>query len=364
VPIFSAFDESCMRRALVLAERGLFSTDPNPRVGCVVARGAEVVGEGWHRMAGEPHAEVLALAAAGEQARGATLYVTLEPCSHHGRTPPCAEAVIKAGVARVVCAHQDPHQRVNGSGIAILRAAGVVVDIGLLAEEARKLNPGFCKRHESGWPWVRVKLAASLDGRTALADGTSRWITGEEARQDVQQWRARSSAVVTGVGTVLADDPRLDVRVATGLQPTRQPLRVVLDTHGRTPANARVLAPPGECWVCVGPDRSAALGGRGIQVRELPVNGPGIDLTALLAKLAEREANEVWVEAGPSLAGAFVSAGLIDELVLYLAPCLLGAGSRGLVELPAIGRIEDGPRFRFADVRRFGDDMRIIALPR
>jgi diaminohydroxyphosphoribosylaminopyrimidine deaminase/5-amino-6-(5-phosphoribosylamino)uracil reductase len=364
VPVFSAFDESCMRRALALAERGLFSTDPNPRVGSVVARGPELVGEGWHRVAGEPHAEVLALAAAGEQARGATLYVTLEPCSHHGRTPPCVDALIKAGVARVVCAHQDPNRRVNGSGIASLRAAGIAVDIGLLADEARSLNPGFCKRHETGRPWVRVKLAASMDGRTALADGTSRWITGEEARQDVQQWRARSSAVVTGIGTVLADDPRLDVRIATGLQPARQPLRIVLDTQGRTPAAARVLAPPGECWVCVGPDRSAALGGQGMQVLELPVRGPGIDLAALLATLAKREANEVWVEAGPGLAGAFVAQGLVDELVLYLAPRLLGADGRALVGLPAIGRIEDGPRFRFADMRRFGDDLRIIALPR
>jgi diaminohydroxyphosphoribosylaminopyrimidine deaminase/5-amino-6-(5-phosphoribosylamino)uracil reductase len=363
VSAFSAFDESCMRRALTLAERGLFSTDPNPRVGCVVARAEVVVGEGWHARAGEPHAEVLALAMAGDKARGATLYVTLEPCSHHGRTPPCVDALIKSGIARVICAHQDPNPQVNGRGIETLRAAGVAVEVGLLADVARALNPGFVGRHESGRPWVRVKMAASLDGRTALADGTSRWITGAEARADVQHWRARSSAVVTGIGTVLADDPRLDVRMATGEEPARQPLRVVLDSRGRTPQRARILAPPGECWVCIAAGQSSASASAGLSLHELPATSAGLDLTALLARLVAREANEVWVEAGPRVAGAFVAQGLIDELVLYVAPNLLGPGARPLFELPAIGRIEDGARFRFADVKRLGDDLRIIAVP-
>jgi diaminohydroxyphosphoribosylaminopyrimidine deaminase/5-amino-6-(5-phosphoribosylamino)uracil reductase len=363
VPAFSAFDESCMRRGIALAERGLYTTEPNPRVGCVIARGTEIVGEGWHRRAGEAHAEVLALAQSGERARGATVYVTLEPCNHYGRTPPCVDALIRAGVGRVICAEADPNPRVNGGGIERLRSAGIEVDVGLLADAAHTLNPGFLKRHASGRPWVRVKLAMSLDGRTALASGESRWITGEEARADVQHWRARSSAVVTGVGTVLADDPRLDARHPSLGDQVVQPLRVVLDSHGRMRATARILAPPGECWICVGPGEASSAGGPGVAVRELPMAQSGLDLTALLAMLVEREANEVWVEAGPSVAGAFIREGLVDELVLYVAPRLLGSDARPLVVLPAIERIADGPHWRYTDVRQIGADLRIIAIP-
>lgn len=360
---FTPFDESCMRRALALAALGLESTDPNPRVGCVIARGGEVIGEGWHRRPGEPHAEVLALKDAGVRARGATVYVTLEPCSHHGRTPPCADALIAAGIARVVAASRDPDPRVNGSGNDKLRAAGIEVETGLLADEAQALNPGFFKRHRAGRPWVRVKLAMTLDGRTALADGASRWITGENARADVQRWRARSSVIVTGIGTVMADDPRLDVRVPSADGVMRQPLRVVLDSHARTPANARILAPPGECWVCVGAD-APEFREAGAVVRKLPLAGEGIDLAALLSLLTESGANEVWVESGPRLAGAFIARGLADELVLYVAPRMLGPDARPLAQIPSIGRIDDGPRWRYTDVQRFGDDLRIIAVPR
>lgn len=364
MPGFSAFDESCMRRALALAQLGLYSTDPNPRVGCVIARDEDIVGEGWHRRAGEPHAETLALAVAGDRARGATLYVTLEPCSHHGRTPPCADAVIKAGVRRVVCANADPNPRVHGQGNARLHAAGILVNVGLLAADARALNPGFLQRHERGRPWVRVKLATSLDGHTALADGSSRWITGAEARADVQHWRARSSVIVTGVGTVLADDPRLDVRIATNDEAPRQPLRVVLDSAQRTPAGARILAPPGECWIFVAAHGKTVAGDARAATRALSATPNGLDLKELIAQLAARDANEVWVEAGPRLAGGFVASGLADELLLYVAPRMLGAGARSLIDLPAIGRIEDGARFRFSDVRQLGDDLRIIAVPR
>ena len=270
--MFSDFDRSAMQRALTLAVRGLETTDPNPRVGCVIAQRGRIIGEGWHERAGEPHAEVAALRAAGSQAAGAAVYVTLEPCSHHGRTPPCVEALIAARVARVVIATDDPNPLVDGKGAAALRAAGIAVESGLLAQEATELNAGFFKRMRSGRPLVRVKLAMSLDGRTALANGESRWITGEAARADVHHWRARSSAILTGVGTVLADDPRLDVRLpgeAGG--PRRQPLRVVLDTELRTPAAARLFEMPGEVLILTGltsPDnaRAASLTARGARI--------------------------------------------------------------------------------------------------
>ncbi len=353
-----------MRRAVALAARGLATTDPNPRVGSVIARGGEVIGEGWHRRAGEPHAEVLALRDAGDRARGATVYVTLEPCSHHGRTPPCADALIAAGVARVVAASQDPDPRVDGRGSGKLRAAGIEVETGLLANESEALNPGFFKRHRTGRPWIRVKLAMTLDGRTALPDGASRWITGEDARADVQRWRARSSVIVTGVGTVIADDPRLDVRIASDDGELRQPLRVVLDSRARTPSNARILAPPGECWILVGAAHAPVLHEAGVRVRQLPLAATGIDLAALLSLLAEHGANEVWVESGPRLAGSFISQGLVDELVLYVAPRMLGPDAQPLAQIPSIGRIDDGPRWRYIDLQRFGDDLRIIAVPR
>jgi diaminohydroxyphosphoribosylaminopyrimidine deaminase/5-amino-6-(5-phosphoribosylamino)uracil reductase len=348
-----------MARALQLAERGLCTTSPNPRVGCVLVQGDAVVGEGWHERAGEPHAEVHALRAAGSKARGATAYVTLEPCSHHGRTPPCAEALIAAGVARVVCAMQDPNPQVAGGGLARLCAAGVAVECGLMESEARALNTGFVSRMTRGRPWVRSKVAASLDGRTALANGASRWITGAAARQDVQHWRARSCAVLTGSGTVLADDPQLNVRIAT----ERQPWRVVLDSALRTPPAARILQ-GGKVLLCTtsqDADKRAALEARGAEVLVLADAQGRVDLPALLRELARRGINEVLVEAGRTLNGALLRAGLVDELLLYLAPQLLGDAARGMADLGELTGLEQRVDLAWRDVRRVGDDLRILA---
>src|SRR5690606_5402869 len=323
-----------MARALQLAERGLLTTDPNPRVGCVLMRDGQVVGEGWHQRPGGPHAEPAALSAAGAAARGATAYVTLEPCSHFGRTPPCVDALIAAGVARVIYAHDDPNPVVSGRGAARLRERGIEVASGLMAGAAEALNPGYLKRLREGMPFVRVKLAASIDGRTALASGESRWITSAAARADVQYGRARSSVVLTGVGTILADDPALNVRLDDS---DRQPLRVVLDSQLRTPPDARVIQCEGRVLV-IGvhehPQRRQVRGHRGVEVRIAPETGARVDLRAALQLLAARGANEVWVEAGASLAGAFIHEGLFDELVIYLAPTLLGPDARALASLP------------------------------
>lgn len=352
-----------MARALQLATRGLETTDPNPRVGCVLVRDGEVVGEGWHARAGGPHAEAVALAAAGERARGATAYVTLEPCDHHGRTPPCSLALIDAGVARVVYALRDPDPRVRGNGDERLRRAGIDVSSGLMSEAAAELNAGYISRLVAGRPLVRVKLAASLDARTALASGESRWITGEEARADVHAWRARSSAVLTGIGTVLADDPRLDVRLP-GVE--RQPWRVVLDPALRLPPTANLLRQGSRVLVlCANADPVArrALEDRGAAVAEVPASGGGLDLHAVLARLAQMQMNEIWVEAGARLAGAFVEAGLCDELVVYLAPTLLGSDARGLLAMASPATMDRRPRLRFTDFRMIGADLRIIARP-
>jgi diaminohydroxyphosphoribosylaminopyrimidine deaminase/5-amino-6-(5-phosphoribosylamino)uracil reductase len=356
-------DHSCMARALQLAERGLYSTDPNPRVGCVLFRNGETVGEGWHVRAGEPHAEVHALAAAGAQARGATAYVTLEPCSHHGRTPPCADALIAAGVSRVVVAMTDPNPLVAGQGLQALRAAGIAVTEGVLTAQAERLNCGFVKRMRSGLPWVRVKLAMSLDGRTAMASGESRWITGTEARADVQRLRARSSAILSGIGTVLADDPSLNVRLD---ESTRQPLRVILDSQLRIPATARLLDLPGETLIMTGSAdsaRSAALQRGHVSVAVLPMQGGRLDLRAMLRNLAERGMNEVHVEAGATLNGALLAAGLVDELVIYLAPHLMGDAARGLFTLPGLERMEQRIELKITDIRAIGSDWRITAVP-
>jgi diaminohydroxyphosphoribosylaminopyrimidine deaminase/5-amino-6-(5-phosphoribosylamino)uracil reductase len=358
-----AIDARFMARALQLADRGLYTTDPNPRVGCVIARDGVVVGEGWHERAGEPHAEVHALRVAGERARDATAYVTLEPCSHHGRTPPCADALIDAGVARVVAATEDPNPRVAGQGVAKLRAAGIAVEIGLLQAEAEKRNPGFFARMRRGRPYVRVKLAASLDGRTAMANGESKWITDEAARQDVQDLRARSSAVMSGIGTVLADDPRLDVRAFALL---RQPLRVIVDPRLETPITARLLAGPGASVIVTAnpdPRRAEQLREAGADVLFLPSSEGRVDLSALLGHLAQRQVNELLVESGPGLAGALVGYGLVDELVLYLAPVLLGDDARGLVHIPGLSRLADRIALDIVDVRSIGRDWRIIARP-
>ncbi len=360
----SLLDAGHMARALELARRGLWTTDPNPRVGCVIADGESVIAEGWHERAGGPHAEAVALAAAGSRARGTTAYVTLEPCCHQGRTPPCADAMIAAGVARVVYAMRDPNPRVGGGGIARLAAAGISVEGGVLEREARELNPGFVSRMERGRPWVVVKLTASLDGGTALPGGESRWITGQEARQDVQQLRARSSAVLTGSGTVLADDPRLDVQLP-GV--TRQPLRVVLDSQLRISPQARIVAPPGQLLVLCAtedPEHAAALRAAGAEVAVVAPAAGGIDLAAALALLAARDINEVLAECGAGLAGALLSAGLADELVLYLAPVMLGRGARPLAELPAPVSMDE--RLEFSIVRRqhVGADLLMRLRPR
>jgi diaminohydroxyphosphoribosylaminopyrimidine deaminase / 5-amino-6-(5-phosphoribosylamino)uracil reductase len=365
---FSAADSAHMARALRLARRGLYTTHPNPRVGCVLVRDGEVVGEGWHERTGEPHAEVNALRAAGERARGATAYVTLEPCSHHGRTPPCSDALLEAGVARVVAAMRDPNPRVAGQGLARLAAAGVETASGLMQAEARVLNPGFISRMERGRPWVRIKSAVSLDGRTAMASGESQWITGAEARADVQRWRAQADAVLTGSGTVLADDPSLNVRLdAAALEiggEVRQPLRAVLDTQLRTPPKARLLGLPGGVLLFAGPAgaaRRGALEASGAEVCEVAADDSGLDLEAVLRELAAREINEVHVEAGARLSGALIAAGLADELLLYLAPSLLGDTGRGLFALPGLERLNERVELDIRELRPIGRDWRILA---
>lgn len=360
-----SLDAAMMARALKLAARGRYTTMPNPAVGCVITRGEQVVGEGWHRRAGEPHAEIHALRAAGEQARGATAYVTLEPCSHHGRTPPCADALIAAGVARVVYGALDPNPQVAGSGLEKLRQAAVVVDGPVLQDESRVLNRGFIKRQQQGLPWVTVKLAMSLDGRTAMASGESQWITGPAARSDVQRLRARSSAIITGLGTVLHDNPALTVRAAElGLDhaediAARQPLRVVVDSQLRIPRDCQLLTDGGATLV-------ASITDGDLSAAEVVVldNGSGrVNLPALLELLAQRECNEVLVEAGAQLAGAFVAAGLVDELVIYMAAKLLGSTARPLLDLP-LTDMAAALAVEIVDMRAVGGDWRITARPR
>jgi len=358
---FNAFDRLAMARALELAERGLTTTHPNPRVGCVIARDGKIVGEGWHERAGEAHAEVVALGAAGAAAAGASAYVTLEPCSHFGRTPPCADALIQAQLARVVFAIEDPNPQVGGRGALRLREAGIKVESGLLAPEAEELNAGFLSRMRRGRPWVRIKLAMSLDGRTALGNGLSRWITGEAARADVQKWRARSSAILTGIGTILADDPRLDVRAAAG---RHQPLRVILDSRLRTPATARILEPPGAVLLFSAydePVRRRALEERGAKIEELA--GAKLNLEHVLKRLAALEINEVLVEAGPTLAGAILQGGFADELLLYIAPILLGPQARALVQLPQLTDLAHSRRFTIIDTHNIEPDLRLRLRP-
>ena len=362
---FTVDDRRLMARALELAARGLNTTHPNPRVGCVIAAGSTVIAEGWHVQAGGLHAEADALAKAGDAARGATAYVTLEPCCHSGRTPPCTAALIAAGIRRVVYGAADPNPRVNGGGEQALRSAGIDVNGGLLAAESERLNSGFMLRMRRGWPLVRTKIAASLDGRTALADGRSQWLTCEAARQDVQRWRARSAAILTGVGTVLADDPALNVRESGRALPV-QPLRVILDSTCRTPPAARILARPGTVLLFAGGDnaRRAVLSARGTLVETAPAAARGVDLEAVLRRLAELEINEVWVEAGPTLNGALLAAGLVDELVVYLAASVLGASARGMFDTPPLASLAVRPEFRLQSARHLGDDLRLIYTPK
>jgi diaminohydroxyphosphoribosylaminopyrimidine deaminase/5-amino-6-(5-phosphoribosylamino)uracil reductase len=360
---FAAIDHAHMAHALRLAERGLYTTHPNPRVGCVIAHGEQVVGTGFHQRAGEPHAEVFALREAGEQARGATAYVTLEPCAHHGRTPPCADALVAAGVSRVVIAAEDPFPQVAGRGIGKLRDAGIAVDTGLMREQARELNIGFFSRIERGRPWVRVKLAMSLDGRTALANGESKWITGEMARADVQRWRARSSAILTGSGTVLADNPRLTVRLPEG-EAFTPPWRVLLDNRLRTPAHSHVL--DGSAPTLVLHNEQYAPTDSRYQAAELAVvaeKGGAIDLPAAMDELARRHVGELHVEAGPSLCGSLFAAGLVDELLLYIAPVLLGDTAQPLLGLPSLTDMASRWKLRTVDRRVLGDDLRLQLRP-
>jgi len=361
-PIFTDDDRRCMARALALAERGLCTTTPNPRVGCVVVRDGVVIGEGWHARAGEAHAEVAALAdahAKDHDTRGATLYATLEPCNRHGRTPPCVDAVLAANIGRVVAAMHDPNPA-QGGGVARLRAAGVQVDVGLLGEQASALNAGFVSRMTRGRPWLRTKVAASLDGRTALASGESRWITGAAARADGHAWRARACAIVTGVGTVLHDDPQLTVRdVVT----TRQPLRVVVDRHADTPPNARVLA--GEPTLVVTAGMRNPAWPATAQWLALPDGAGRVDLAGVLRMLAAREVNEVHVEAGAKLNGALLQAGLIDEVLIYVAPSLIGDPARGMFELAQpLAALAQSVALEWKSIERIGDDVRFLARVR
>ncbi|MFC5697712.1 bifunctional diaminohydroxyphosphoribosylaminopyrimidine deaminase/5-amino-6-(5-phosphoribosylamino)uracil reductase RibD [Pseudomonas sp. GCM10022186] len=360
-------DQAHMARALELARKGIYSTHPNPRVGCVIVRDGRVVGEGWHVRAGEPHAEVHALRQAGELARGATAYVTLEPCSHHGRTPPCADALVAAGVGRVVAAMQDPNPQVAGRGLQRLADAGIAVQSGILEGEARVLNAGFVKRMEHGLPFVRVKLAMSLDGRTAMASGESQWITGPAARSAVQRLRARASVVLTGADTVLTDAARLTVRAdelgldpeLTALAVSRPPLRVLVD--------GRLRVPPSAPFFQAGPALVAtATAGApypGHESLVLPRADGHVDLRRLLLELAARGANEVLVEAGPRLAGAFARTGLVDEYQIFIAGKFLGSSARPLLDWP-LQRMAEAPELKIVEMRAVGDDWRVIAVPR
>ena len=351
-----------MERALELARRGLFTTGENPRVGCVIVQQGEIVGEGWHRYAGGPHAEVVALSAAGEKSRGATAYVTLEPCCHRGRTGPCTTALIEAGIRRVVCAMPDPNPRVSGRGGKILEAAGITYESGLMRDVAAALNSGFIRRMRHGRPFVRLKLAASVDGRTGLANGESRWITGPEARADVQYWRARSDALATGSGTVRMDDPKLNARLDAELV---QPLRVVLDPDLDTSPDARIYGGDRQAVVVCGPGvdpaRRQGFLGRGVDVVVAEEGASGIALGAFLDWLGERGINELWVECGATLAGRFLEDGLVDELVLYLAPKVLGSRERPMFDLPPLSSLKEGIGLEFRETRVFGKDIRIIA---
>jgi diaminohydroxyphosphoribosylaminopyrimidine deaminase/5-amino-6-(5-phosphoribosylamino)uracil reductase len=367
----SVLDAAYMARALELARKGVYSTHPNPRVGCVIVRDGEVVGEGWHVRAGEPHAEVHALRQAGDKAKGATAYVTLEPCSHHGRTPPCADALVNAGVARVVAAMQDPNPDVGGRGLLRLMSAGIAVQSGVLEGEARALNKGFLKRMEHGLPYVRVKLAMSLDGRTAMASGESQWITGPEARSAVQRLRAHSSVVLTGADTVLADQARLTVRPdelglnaeLTALAVTRPPLRVLVDGRLRVPLDAPFFKAGSALVVtCAAASARERYHEEGHEMLALPSSGGHVDLRKLLVELASRGVNDVLVEAGPKLAGAFTRLGLVDEFQIFVAGKFMGSSARPLLDLP-LAQMSEALELKIIEMRAVGNDWRVIAIP-
>jgi diaminohydroxyphosphoribosylaminopyrimidine deaminase/5-amino-6-(5-phosphoribosylamino)uracil reductase len=359
--MFSPADYVFMSTALRLAERGLYSTTPNPRVGCVIARNDQIVGSGWHEKAGQPHAEINALKVAGEAARGATVYITLEPCSHFGRTSPCANALIDAGVAKVVVAMEDPNPLVCGRGSALLKQAGITLQIGLLQAEAHALNVGFITRMVHKKPWVRLKIAASLDGKTALNNGVSQWITGEAARQDGHRWRARSCAIMTGIGTIKSDNPQLTVR---HIQTSRQPKKVVIDNHLAISLDAKLLQGE-EVFIFTSNnenhEKKEILNRLGARVIVLPNAEGMVDLEEMMFMLADFGINEILVEAGYGLNGALVDAGLVDELILYLAPHLLGDEARGIMRLPELSNLAQKKVLTIQDLRLVGQDIRLIA---
>lgn len=364
-------DERYMARALELARRGRFTTTPNPNVGCVIVRDGQIVGEGWHQRAGEPHAEVHALRMAGDRARGATAYVTLEPCSHHGRTPPCCDALIAAGVKRVVVAMQDPNPQVAGRGLHRLHQAGIEVSHGLMMQEAEALNRGFLKRMRTGFPWIQLKLGASLDGRTAMASGESQWITSSAARRDVQRLRAQSSAILSSSATVLADNPSLTVRWSeldsesqrlVDEAELRQPVRVIVDNQNRVTPHHKLIEQSGETWLMRQQVDDRHWPETVTQI-PVPLRDSQLDLVALMMVLGQRQINSVWVEAGATLAGALIQAGLVDELIVYVAPKLLGNDARGLCQLAGLTQLADAPVFAFRDIRQVGDDVRLTLTP-
>jgi len=362
MPNFTAADHAFMARAIQLAARGKYTTQPNPAVGCVLVQGEDIVGEGWHEQAGKAHAEVNALAAAGDRARNARAYVTLEPCAHHGKTPPCATALIDAGVAEVIVAMEDPHAKVDGRGIEALASAGVQVRSGLLQDTVAGSLAGFVSRMTRGRPFVRLKIAASLDGGTAMKNGESQWITGPEARADVQRLRAMSGAIMTGIGTVLADDPSLTVREASIDMQGRQPLRVVLDSGLRMPLSAEMLALPGQTLIyCNDVSKRQPLEEAGAAIATVGGDGESVALNAVLDDLGTREINDLLVEAGPALAGALIAQDLVDELVIYQAPHIMGSETMRMLRTPAWTALADRRDLQISDLRRVGDDMRITA---
>lgn len=364
-------DEMYMARALKLAQRGRFTTHPNPNVGCVIVKEGEIVGEGFHFRAGEPHAEVHALRMAGEKARGATAYVTLEPCSHHGRTPPCCEALINAGVTRVVAAMQDPNPQVAGRGLFRLQQEGIEVSHGLMMQDAEAINKGFLKRMRTGFPFIQLKLGASLDGRTAMANGESQWITSAQSRRDVQRLRAQSHAILTTSDTVLADNPSMTVRwdeLSADTQSCysqddlRQPLRIVLDRQNRVTPEHRIVQQPGETlFVRTGED--SRTWPEGVRTLIVPEHNGHLDLVVLMMQLGRQQVNSIWVEAGPTLAGALLQAGLVDELIVYVAPKLLGNDARGLFVLPGLEKLADAPQLKFSEIRPVGPDICLHLIP-
>ncbi len=360
----SSSDFQYMAHALKLAERGLYTTDPNPRVGCVIVRDDKIVGEGWHQYVGQPHAEVHALKAAGKLAHGATAYVTLEPCCHHGLTPPCTGALIRANIRRVVIAMKDPNPIVSGNGIQELIQAGIKVESGVSQSSAEALNPGFISRMRKGRPFVRCKLAMSLDGRTAMASGESRWITSSTARRDVHLLRARSSAIVTGINTILADDPSLTVR-DVDIDDYMQPLRIVVDTRLRIPENAKMLTLDGKTMIATASHdievTRQIIQHDGIEIFQFPLKGRHVDLTALMDALTIQQVNEVLIEAGPTLSSGMLTAGLVDELVIYMAPHLMGSTAKPLFQLPGLSEMSDRIDLNITDIRAVGTDWRITA---